>query len=136
MSGSLSDYLEAKLADGVLGGPDFTHPATVWLALFTVTPADAGGGTECTGGSYARASTANNSTNWPAATGTSTVKANGTAITFPTATAAWGTVVAWALFDAVTAGNLLFWGAVGTAKAVGINDTPNFPIGAITLLWD
>lgn len=62
-----SDYLELKILDGVLGGPDFVRPATSHVALYTVAPSDAGGGTEVSGGSYARAAVTNSATNWPAA---------------------------------------------------------------------
>jgi len=88
MAGSKSNYLENKVLDHVLGGGDYTRPATVYVALYTVAPSDTGGGTEVTGGSYARAAVTNNSTNWPAASGGE--KSNGTEITFETATASWG----------------------------------------------
>jgi hypothetical protein len=39
--------------------------------------------------------------------------ANGAAITFPQASASWGTVVAWFLADAPAAGNWLFWDYLG-----------------------
>ena len=136
MPGSKSDYLELKVLDGVLGGPDFTRPGTVYVGLFTVTPADAGGGTEVATGAYARAAVTNNSTNFPAASGTTAVKANGTAITFPRATASWGTVVAFGVFDAASAGNLLYWGPLGTSRLVSIDDTPSFAIGALTFTED
>ena len=136
MPGSKSDYLEAKVLDHILGGGDYTRPATVHAALFSAAPSDSGGGTEASGGSYARVAVTNNATNWPAATGTTTVKSNGTAITFPRATAAWGTMSHWALFDAATAGNLLYWGAITTPKAVAIDDTPSFGAGALTITED
>lgn len=136
MAGSKGDYLEIAVLDHVLGGPDYTRPGTVYVALFTSAPADSGGGTEVTGGAYARASVTNNSTNWPGASGTTATKANGTTISFPTATAAWGTVVAFAIFDAASAGNLLFWGTLTLSKIVGIGDTLAFAAGAITITED
>ena len=53
MAGSKSDYLENEILDHVLGGADYSRPATVYIALYTAAPTDAGGGTEVTGGSYA-----------------------------------------------------------------------------------
>ncbi len=38
---------------------------------------------------------------------------NSAAVTFPTATANWGTVIAFGLYDAVTSGNLLDWDFLG-----------------------
>lgn len=131
MAGSKSDFLENELLDHILGGGDFTRPATIYVALFTSAPTDAGGGVEVSGGSYARAAVTNNATNWPAASGGS--KSNGTAIVFPEATASWGTVVAVGLFDAATAGNLLYWADLTTSKAIGAGDTARFPAGSIAL---
>jgi len=134
MAGSKSDYLENKVLDHVLGGGDFTRPATVYIALYTVAPSDSGGGTEVSGGSYARAAVTNNSTNWPAAS--AGAKSNGTAITFATATANWGTVVAFAIFDAASAGNMLYWGDLTTSKAINNGDTASFPVGDIDITED
>jgi hypothetical protein len=133
MSGK-SDYLENKLLDHVLGGPDYVRPATVYVALYTVTPGDAGGGTEVTGGSYARAAATNNDTNWPGASGGA--KANGTTITFAQATADWGTVVAFGIFDALAAGNLLVWGPVTPNKSVPNGATASFAIGELDYTED
>lgn len=132
--GSKSNYLENKYLDHVYGGPDFTRPATLYLALYTVTPGDAGGGTEVTGGSYERKAITNNDTNFPAASGGA--KTNGAAITFVKATADWGTVVAWALFDAVTGGNIFHWGEVTPNKLIETNDTAEFAAGDLDITED
>jgi hypothetical protein len=136
MSGSKSDYLEKKVLDHVLGNTAYTAPSTVYVALFTVAPTDAGGGTEVIGGSYLRLAITNNTTNWPNATGTSpTTKTNGTSFAFAPATADWGTVTAWALFDAISSGNMLFWSDTGPA-AVLDGDTAAFLNGAIVIEED
>jgi hypothetical protein len=62
--------------------------------------------------------------------------ANNAIITFPTATVAWGTVVAFELWTLVTAGTRLAWSDLGTSKVVGIGDTPSFAIGAMTMTGD
>lgn len=140
MAGSKSDYLEQKLLDHVLGGADYTRVATVYVAAFTAAPSDTGGGTEVvtTGGTaYARVAVTNNSTNFPAATGTSpATKTNGTAINFPVAGASWGTVVAAAIFDASTGGNLLYWGTLTANKTIDINDQLTFAASSITITED
>lgn len=109
---SKSDFLENALLNHVLGGGDYARPANVFLGLFTVAPTDAGGGTEVSGGSYARRSVTNNSTNFPAASGGS--KSLAVQQDFVQATADWGTVVAFGLFDAASSGNLLYWGWLGS----------------------
>ena len=130
-----SDYLELKILDGVLGGPDFVRPATAYVALYTVAPSDAGGGTEVTGGSYARVAVTNNATNWPAAS--AGAKANGTPITFPAPTANWGVIVAFAILDAAAAGDVLYWGLISPNKTVNNGDpAPSFAIGDLDVSED
>lgn len=115
-----SDYTEKKILDLIFGNTAYSIPATLYIGLFTVTPADDGtGGTEVTGGSYARVALTNNTTNFPNATGGDpSTKSNGIAVTFPAATANWGTVVGVGIFDASTSGNLLCWNSlIGTTYA-------------------
>ena len=116
MAGFKSDYLSNALLDHVYGGSDYARPATLYCALFTVAPTSAGGGSEVSGGSYARVAVTNNATNFPAAS--AKTKKNGTLIDFGTATADWGTVVGAAWFDALTSGNMLAYGPFGTAVTV------------------
>lgn len=134
MAGSKSDFLELELLDHVLGNAAYTAPATVYIALYTVAPTDAGGGTEATGGSYARVAVTNNATNWPAAS--AGAKSNGTEIAFPTATANWGTITAFGILDAAAAGNLLYWADLTVNKAVNSGDTAKFPVGDIDVTED
>jgi hypothetical protein len=138
MAGSKSNYLENAILDHVLGGGDFTRPATVYVALFTdsntQTQRDAGTVTEVAGSAYARVAVTNNATNWPAASGGS--KSNGTAITFPTPTGSWGTVTAFGLYDASTAGNLLYHGDLTASQAVASGNTVSFAVAALVVSED
>lgn len=131
---SKSNFLENALLDHILGGPDYARPATVYIALFTSAPSDAGGGTEVAGSAYARAAVTNNATNWPAAAGGS--KSNGVAVTFAQATGSWGSVVAFAVFDALSGGNMLRWGMLTAPKTVSNLDTPSFPAGSLIFTED
>lgn len=103
------------------------------IGLFTTSPNDAGaGGTEVSGGSYARQALARNGTNWGSSTaGAPSTIQNLVVVTFPTATANWGTIQSWGYFTAVSAGTLLFWAALDTAKAVNNGDTAEFAAGAL-----
>lgn len=131
MAGSKSNYLENKINDHVLGGPDYTRPANVFVGLFTVAPDDTGGGTEITGlAGYARAQVVNNQANWP--NSVNGVKSNGAAITFAAAEEDWGTIVAAGVFDALTGGNLLYWGTLTNAKQVDTDDIFSIPIGGFS----
>lgn len=134
MAGSKSDYLENKVLNALFNGAAFPSLSTLYFALYTVAPTDAGGGTECTGGGYARAAVAVNTTNFPTTTnGTLT---NGTAIPFPWLSGSiGGTTVAWGLHDASTGGNLLYWGDLDPAyqRTYAADDQPYIPIGALTI---
>lgn len=129
-----SDYLENKVLDHLLGRTTYTAPATVYVALYTTAPSDAGGGTEVSGGGYARKAVTNDATNWPAASGGS--KSNGTAIVFDEASSDWGSVVAFGIFDAASGGNLLYWGALDAPKAVNNGQTARFPAGSLVISED
>ena len=113
-------YLRNKILDHMLGGPDYTRPATVYVALFNAAPSIAGGGTEVSGGSYARVAVTNDATNWPAAS--SGQKSNGLAVTFAQATASWGTVTHAAIFDALTGGNMLHFTTLPNPRTVKLAD--------------
>lgn len=130
---SWSQVFEKRVLDLAFGAVAWTAVGTHYLALFTAAPSDTGGGTEVTGGSYARVAVANNTTNWPAATGGSPAsKSNGVAITFPAPTANWGIATHFGVFDAASGGNLIRWAALSTPKTINIGDpAPSFPIGAL-----
>ena len=139
--GSFSDYLEAKLLDHVFGKTNaYTAPTTLYLALFTVTPSDSGGGTEASGGGYSRLAITNNTTNFPNATGSSpTTKTNGADFAFPAANAdvsSGSNMVAWGLFDASSNGNLIAWGALSGAKPWLNLDTFTIPSGLMSITLD
>lgn len=114
-----------------------TYGATTkYIGLSSTTPTEAGGNfTEPSGGAYARVSTT--SADWGAASGTApAVKSNTAAKTFPTATAAWASgsnLTHFGIFDASTAGNLLAWGPLATAKPVASGDTASFAAGVLVL---
>jgi len=142
MAGSKSDYLEKVVLNLVLGGAAYTSPATVYVALSTAAYSDAATGSAMTevsssGTNYGRVAVTNNSTNWPNATGTNpAVKQNATAITFPTASAAWGTVLSFYICDASSGGNVLYGGDLSASKVVGSGDTATFSVGAMTITED
>jgi hypothetical protein len=134
MAGSKSNYLENGVLNHVLGGPDFARPASVFIALYTVAPSDIGGGTEVFGGSYNRVTALNDATTWPIAV--NGMKRNGVAFVFPFATADWGLIVAFAILDAASGGNILYWGDLTSSKTVESGDTAEFPINGISILED
>lgn len=144
--GAKTDYLENKIIDWLLRGQVFTPPATVYVGLLTAAPSDAGGGTEVTGGSYARVAVTSSLSNWAgtqsagsttASTGTGGTTSNNAAVTFPAPTASWGQVTHFAIFDAASAGNMLIWSALTTPKTINNGDpAPSFAAAALTYQED
>lgn len=152
----MTDFTENKLIDwffraqaiGITGASAAagTGPTSLFIGLYTANPTDAAGGTEVTGGSYARVTVTSSLANWAgtqaaasttASTGTSGTTSNNAAITFPAPTANWGTITGVGIFDATTAGNLLFFGALTTSKTVNNGDAaPSFAAAALTVQID
>jgi hypothetical protein len=113
----MSNYLENALINVTLRATSYTAPTTVYVSLWTSNPTDAGSGTEVStsGTSYARTAV----TFGAPSDGASTNNAD---VTFPTATASWGTVGWIGINDASTSGNLLYHTALDTAKAIDSGD--------------
>lgn len=127
----LTHFAHNKILAKAFGGTDFTPPANFYVALFTVAPTVAGGGTEVAGGSYARAGFVNNTTNLPAPASGQT--ATTLQVTMPTPTASWGSIVAVGIYDASTAGNLWAFYTLPTPRAINTGDNYAFPIGNIII---
>lgn len=132
---SMSDYLETAVLNAVFRGVTFPTISTVYFALFTSAPSDSGGGTEVTGGSYARVAVTANTSNFtaPADDGAAKKTTNAGAITFPAPTADWGTVTHVVQMDASSGGNMLYWEALGTSRNILNGDgAPSFATGAFS----
>jgi hypothetical protein len=122
----MSNYLENALINVTLRGVAFTAPAAVYVALFTSDPTDAGSGTQVTGGSYARTAV------------TFAAPSNGVSLsnadcTFPQATAAWGTVGWIGIFDASTAGNMLYHTPLDASKTIDTGDIFKIASGSLSV---
>lgn len=135
---SKTNYAEGKTLDAWFGNTAIPSNATLYFALFTVSPGETGGGTEYTGNAYARASLTNNTTNFPAATlANPSTKQNNTSITFPTVTTAdWTGIVGWAVMDASSGGNMLYYGTFGSTQAVSIGQTASWAAAGLTFTED
>jgi hypothetical protein len=141
---AMSDYLENKLIDQLFRGQSAPTTTTLYVGLLTSAPSDSGGGTEVSGGSYTRASISSSLANWAgtqsagstaASSGTGGQTSNNTAITFATPSAGWGTVTHFGIYDAVSGGNLLFWGALTIAKTINQADTVTFPAASLSITF-
>lgn len=124
----ITTYAADKLLDALLRDVAYASTHT-YVALFTVAPTmPAGtGGTEVSGGSYVREQL---DTNLSAAASES-ITTSGT-LTWPSATADWGTVVGIGIYDALTLGNLLAYGNLTASQPVLNGNTYSMPAGNIT----
>ena len=122
---AFTDYLENKVLDYVFSGGSFTQPGTKYLALYTVAPTDSSAGTEVTGGGYAR------QTVTLTTSGSDTT--NSAAVEYPTATANYGTVVAVAVLDASSGGNMLAYASLTANKTIATGDVFRVPAGDLDI---
>ena len=125
---ALSDHAEKLLLDFLMTTGTATRPTNWYVALYTAAPSDAGGGTEVSGAGYARQSVTFDAAATPGGT-----TSNSADVSFTAAGGDYGTVTHLGIFDASSAGNLLWHGALTASKAVEDGDTITFTAGNIDL---
>jgi hypothetical protein len=134
MAAGFSDYFENKVLGYLFGNVAYSLPATYYVGLWTASLSDSSTGStagEVSGGSYARVSVTNNSSNWDAAASGATANTN--LISFPMATASWGTVTYVGICDASTAGNMIAYAQLTTSVSVAQYDTVIFQPGDLDI---
>ena len=121
---SISNYAELKILEHTTGKTAWTMPTTVYVKLHT---ADAG--------EAATTAAATETTRKAASWATAASGAIATSATLEwTNVAATETYTHWSMWDASTAGNALWTGALSTSAAVTAGDT--FQITTLTLSLD
>ena len=123
---AMSDYLENKVLDHILGTTAYTMPTTVYVGLSTGSFADDNSGTELSGSGYTRQSAAFDAAVNGTADNTATIE-------FSAATASWGDVSHFGIFDASTGGNLLIHGAFTTTKTIATGDILRISAGDLDI---
>lgn len=124
-----SNYLENKILDHVLKNVSYTSPTTAYVGLFTSDPTDAGSGTECSGGSYARQVLS-------VTTASGGITTSSADINFPQASSNWGTISHIGILDALTSGNLLMHTPLTTSKTIETGDILKISSGNLTVTLD
>lgn len=110
---------------------NLTSIPVLYVALFKTLPDDDGaGGDEVVGGAYARQSAPNSVTQFNVSDGQMISILD---IPFLTATADWGTVVGFGLYDAVSGGNFLFSASLSSSRTVVIGDQLKIASGALVV---
>ena len=125
---SFSNTYETNVLTWAFTANAVTRPTSWYIALFTAAPGETGGGTEVSGGSYARTSAT--------FTVSGNTASNSANIEFPAATASWGTVTHAAIFDASSGGNQIAYATLTASKTIDSGDILRFPAGDIDVTLD
>lgn len=127
---SFSNTFETTTLTWLFTANAATRPTAWYVALFTTDPAEDASGTEVTtsGTAYARQSVT--------FTVSGDTASNSGAVEFPTATASYGTVTHCAVFDAVSAGNMIAYAALTTSKTIDTGDVFRIPVGDLDITLD
>lgn len=126
--GAMTDYLADKIRDHTLLNISYTSPATLYLALFVTATTEAGGGTEVTGGSYAR-----QAITFAAGVDAGLGEQSG-GLSFAGMPAC--TVVAIGVHDALSSGNMLYHARLPRQRIVTGGETLNLGSGLVRILID
>jgi hypothetical protein len=121
---SISNYAELKILEHTTGKTAWTMPTTVYVALHTGDPGEAAT-------SSAASNTTRKAVSW--ATAASGAIASSATLEW-TSVSATETYSHWSLWDASTAGNALWSGALSASASVVSGDT--FQITSLTLSLD
>lgn len=121
-----TDYLESKVLRHIIGAAAFTQPASLWIALYTADPTEAGLTTaEMTGGApaYAR-----KQITFGTESGGQASNSVAVSVDVPT-----GLTTHFAILDASTAGNMLYTDAFETPIDTASGTPLVFAIGDIII---
>lgn len=125
---SLTNTFETTTLTWLLTASSATRPTAWYIGLFTAAPNDTGGGTEVSGTAYVREAVT--------FTVTGDTASNSAAVEWPVAGGSWGTVTDLAIFDAVTAGNMIGYATLTAAKTIATGDVFRIPLGDLDVTLD
>ena len=129
---AFSDHLESALITATLRGGTYTG-GSVYVALFTSDPTDAGTGAELADSGYVR-----QRAHTSVASDGFTVPSNGSTsntrnLIFPAIVDSQKTVTHWGIFDSQNSGNLLYHAPMLNPKTLDPTDVLSFPIGSLII---
>lgn len=120
-----SNFLENEILDHVLRNQVYTPPAAIYVGLSTANPGEDGAGlAEPVGNNYSR-----QSVGFGAAVG-GTVS-NTAEIPFTASGGNWGTITHFALFDAASGGNMLYYAPLTASRVLNDGSSASFGIGEL-----
>ena len=125
MANNIAAWYEKEILDHMLGVGSFTMPTTLHIGLFKADPGETGDLTNevsTSGTAYVR-----QPVTFTAAAGQPAATSNNADITFPQATADWGTVTHIGIMNQTATGTMLFYGVLTASKTVNSGDTFKIP---------
>lgn len=127
---SFTNTFETHVLNYMFTTSSVTRPTAWYLALFTSDPAEDASGTEVStsGTAYTRKAVT--------FTVSGNTASNSAEIEFPTATASFGTVTHFGVFDAASSGNLIAYGSLSTSKTIETGDVLRVPASNLDLTLD
>ena len=132
-----SNYTEENVINALLRGVTFPLPSKTYVSLHTANPGEAGGSEVTTAAfpAYVRREAEQGAaigTGWSAPT--DGVSQNAKQLTYPGFDGASPVTVShWAVYDAATGGNMLFYAPLQTARTLQAGDVFVFDINALTV---
>ena len=127
---AFSNYLEDQITGWIAGTTFASAPTATFVQLYNGDPTDTGSsGTAL----YSRVSVASGAGSWTRGTGGNGTITNASAVTITSSATATASATHVAVFDASPSGNLLFYGALTTAKTIASGDEVKFNASALTL---
>lgn len=133
----IEDLEIEELLNATVGGTAYTAPATYYIAALNAAPNAAGGAyLEPSGGSYARIAKTNDAVNFPDCIAHSRTKSNGTAVTFPAASASWGAIVGLGLFvvSPIGTGICKYYFPLPAPHTINIGNVLAFAVGELKII--
>lgn len=127
---SASNYLEDALLNATLANVAYTSPANVYLALYSTAPTDSSSGTELTGNGYSR-----QLTTFTVNTGNGIANSSAN-VSFTASGNNWPTVLGWAIVNANTSGNILYYSTLTPSQTVLDGNTLTINTGNIRISMD
>lgn len=123
-----SNYLRGKIIDATLRNVPYTSPATVYVSLHTSDPTPVGTpGTEISAGWYARQPVVFS------AQSTAGQTSNSGTVTYNAVTNGPIQATHFAIWDASTLGNMLYFGPLSATKTFSTTDVPSWLASQIAL---
>ena len=115
------------------GGTSYTPPATWYIGLSTTSTGSSGSAaTEPTDATYARVAVTNNHTTGFSVATTGCLVNSGS-IVFPQSSGSWGTIVDVVLYDLISGGNVWYYQALSSPRAISGSSVVQFLPGALTI---